>query len=103
MKIETRTTTMMAPYMSGGHQPYALATLWLGCQIVGQVPLVNCRKRVSWLPLWFPFNADTTTTPKQAAMLFAVVATKWERQGDTSMVPKWLRNEAVDLAGVVVN
>jgi hypothetical protein len=82
---------MLPPYSAGAHQPCAVATLYEDCNIVGQVPLVLLKRRVPWLPSWFPFNSDWETTDAEALGLFELVRTRWERDGYSGFVPKWLR------------
>lgn len=90
MNVHGRTTTMMPPYAADASQSCAIATLWDGVNIVGQVPLLLAKRRIWWLPHWLPFNC-APTTELEAMGLFAIVKARWERDGYTGFVPKWLR------------
>jgi hypothetical protein len=86
-----RTTTFLPAYSAGAHQPFPLATLYDDTRIVGQVPLHLAKRRCRWLPLWFPFNCDIETTDVESFGLFELVRTRWERDGYSGFVPKFLR------------
>ena len=42
-------------YFDGGC-PYPVAFLWIGGRLFDAYPAGTSRRRVEWLPSWFPFN-----------------------------------------------
>lgn len=49
------TVSVRPPYDLGGN-PYPVAFLWIGNDIMEAVPCGTVKRRVKWLPRWVPFN-----------------------------------------------